>query len=212
MDISTLKGKSERSFRETQNCFFVLVQKDSNPKKESFYWTEPYRFLTKFTTQNRKKKKIKVFLSRQFYASLWRSTRLAYSDVHWLVDLGRSIFSSRFFYFLGSRGNEGEDKTGGVAHEAGSEAERRSKPQQSRIKDGPKRAETFCGVPRRRQHEWNSTSVVWCSQLWFALMEAAFKKFQGGWRLGKHVFELESEFCAILFFCTVLAMPGLYRS
>jgi hypothetical protein len=200
MDISTLKGKSERSFRETQNCFFVLVQKDSNPKKESFYWTEPNLIdsLPNLPLKTGKKKENQSFLSRQFYASLWRSTRLAYSAVHWLVDLGWSIFSSRFF-FLGSRGNEGEDETGGVAHEAGSEAERRSKPQQSRIKDGPKRAETFCGVPRRRQHEWNSTSVVWCSQLWFARMEAAFKKFQGGWRLGKHVFVLESEFCAVLF-------------
>jgi len=35
---------------------FVLVQKDSNAKKESFCCTEPSRLFTKFTTQNRKSK------------------------------------------------------------------------------------------------------------------------------------------------------------
>jgi hypothetical protein len=36
---------------------FVLVQKDSNAKKESFCCTEPYKLFTKFTTRNRKRKK-----------------------------------------------------------------------------------------------------------------------------------------------------------
>jgi hypothetical protein len=36
---------------------FVLVQKDSNAKKESFCCTQPYRLVTKYTTHNRKSKK-----------------------------------------------------------------------------------------------------------------------------------------------------------
>jgi len=41
---------------------FVLVQEDSNAKKESYCCTEPSRLFTKFTTQKKKsKKEIKNF-------------------------------------------------------------------------------------------------------------------------------------------------------
>jgi hypothetical protein len=40
-----------------ERWIFVLVQEDSNVKKESFCCTEPERLFTKFTTQNRKSKK-----------------------------------------------------------------------------------------------------------------------------------------------------------
>jgi len=52
---------------------FVLVQKDSNDKKESFSYTDPKRLLTKFTTRNRKnKKENQSFVSRQLCVSLNR--------------------------------------------------------------------------------------------------------------------------------------------
>jgi len=44
---------------------FILVQKESNTKKESFCCAEPERLFTKFTTQNKKeqKKKSKLLIS-----------------------------------------------------------------------------------------------------------------------------------------------------
>jgi hypothetical protein len=47
---------------------FIVVQKESNSKEESFSSTEPDRLITKFTTQIKKvtKLKIKVFLRKIF--------------------------------------------------------------------------------------------------------------------------------------------------
>ena len=54
-----------RLVAQMSHWIFVLVQKDSNVKKESFCCTEPSRLFTKFTTQNRtsKKRKSKFFIA-----------------------------------------------------------------------------------------------------------------------------------------------------
>ncbi len=56
---------------QMSHWIFVLVPKDSNAKKEIYCSEEPWRLITKFTTQKRKSKKENAsFLSRQFCASL----------------------------------------------------------------------------------------------------------------------------------------------